>query len=121
MNTPYATILLAHGSKDENWAQAIEKIALLMREQGCLAYPAYLAYTEPDTFSVLRALLAQGIKRVRIVPMFLGMGAHVRQDLPALLLQTRTQFPALEIELGEALADDTNFLAMVAGVLSARQ
>jgi sirohydrochlorin cobaltochelatase len=60
---------------------------------------AYLELTEPDLPSTVQALAAEGVGHIRIVPMFLGVGRHAREDLPALVQALQTSHPQLQLEL----------------------
>jgi sirohydrochlorin cobaltochelatase len=46
---------------------------------------AFLEYTEPTLATVVAELAASGAADVVIVPMFLGMGKHAREDVPQLV------------------------------------
>lgn len=66
---------------------------------------AYLELTSPDLPAAVASLQGQGIRHVRILPMFLGIGRHAREDLPALLDGLRLQHPDLELELLPAVGE----------------
>ena len=67
---------------------------------------AYLEATDPDLRECIRALAVQGIRSIRVLPLFLAMGKHLRSDIPALAAQVADEFSDLRIEflppLGEA-------------------
>jgi sirohydrochlorin cobaltochelatase len=102
-----ATILFAHGARSADWAKPFQvlrdKVAeALPREQVALAY---LELMEPDLPTVVDRLASAATTSIRIVPVFLGSGAHVRRDLPELVANARKRWPevviALEPPLGE--------------------
>ena len=78
-----AIILFAHGSRDALWRRPIEAVANQVKqispntEVAC----AYLELTEPDLPTTVTRLVQMGVNVVRIVPMFLGVGRHAREDL----------------------------------------
>ena len=92
--------LFAHGSRDAQWNAPIEAVAQCMRELApdVPVACAYLELTAPDLPQAVQALCAQGVTHLTVWPMFLGMGRHVRQDLPRLLGELRRRWPALHIE-----------------------
>jgi sirohydrochlorin cobaltochelatase len=96
-----AVVLFAHGSRDPLWRKPIDAVAQAMHQQNpALAVRcAFLELTEPDLPSVVGALLQEGHSAIRIVPMFLGVGRHAREDLPMLVAQMRQDHPQLQLEL----------------------
>ena len=102
MNTPDTGIVLfAHGSRDPLWRAPIDAVAQAMANAspGCVVRCAFLELTAPDLLTTVSELSHLGLKAVRIVPMFLGVGRHAREDLPELVQQLRQQHPQLAIEL----------------------
>ena len=96
-----SVVLFGHGSRDPLWRKPIEAVADRMRSESP-AVPvacAYLELTEPALPETVESLAAQGARTVRIVPMFLGVGRHAREDLPALVQDLRTRHPAIAFDL----------------------
>ena len=113
-----ALVLFAHGARDPRWAEPFarlrQKVAALRPDA-----PVTLAFLElmtPDLPTACAAMVAQGAVRIRIVPIFLGQGGHVRQDLPALAAQVQALHPAVSIELATAIGDDDAVLDRIAAV-----
>jgi sirohydrochlorin cobaltochelatase len=80
-------ILFAHGSRDPQWARPFEAIAAALRKDGLVVKIAYLELMQPTLAEALAALVAEKVVSVRIVPVFLGAGGHVKQDLPRLVME----------------------------------
>lgn len=100
-------VLLAHGSRDAAWRAPIEALARRARAlapQARIAC-AYLSLTEPDLPQAVQLLLAQGVTRIAVWPMFLGTGRHARDDLPRLMQALRAQHPATAFTLHPAIAE----------------
>jgi LysR family cys regulon transcriptional activator len=77
-------VLLAHGSRDERWREPIEAVAARVLQDDPAAHVvcAYMELATPDLHSAAGGLIADGATAIRIVPLFLGMGKHAREDLP---------------------------------------
>ena len=105
-------ILLAHGSRDPLWSRPIEAVAQRMQ----LISPqtpvvcAYLEHSVPDLHAATHSLLQATLDTVRIVPMFLGVGKHVREDLPVLVAQLQSSHPQVRFMLQPPVSDDDRFL-----------
>jgi sirohydrochlorin cobaltochelatase len=78
-------VLFAHGSRDPEWARPFERIAASLRDK-LPAVAVGLAFLEhgPSLEEVVAALVAKGAGSIRVVPLFLGQGGHVKEDLPRL-------------------------------------
>ena len=111
-STPPGIILFAHGSRDPLWHRPIEAVAQRIRTQATdtVVACAYLELSTPDLPSAAAHMVGQGIGHVRIVPLFLGMGKHAREDLPALTAALRQQFPAVTFELCAAVGEQPQLL-----------
>lgn len=111
-------VLLGHGSRDPLWHQPIESVAARIRElQPQVAVRcAYLELSRPDLAAAVAELVASGVREIRALPMFLGVGKHAREDLPLLVAQLRITFPQIRIELLPALGEDPRLLELVARI-----
>jgi sirohydrochlorin cobaltochelatase len=111
-----ALILFAHGARDPRWAEPFLAIAERIR----LADPArpvelaFLELMEPDLDEAARRLAAGGATRIDVVPLFLGMGGHLRNDLPPRVEAVRAALPAVEIRLHAAIGENEAVIAVVA-------
>ena len=104
-------ILFAHGSRDPLWRLPIDAVAERMRTQqaGLPVAVAFLELTEPDLPSTVEELMKQGVVHVRIVPMFLGVGRHAREDLPE-------AYPQMSFELLPAIGEHPAMTALMADI-----
>ncbi len=51
---------------------------------------------------------------IRIVPMFLGMGKHAREDLPELVVALRHAHPEVNFEVVAPIGEDPRVTALLA-------
>ncbi len=119
MNTPPAAVVLfAHGSRDPLWRAPIDAVADTMRDQApqVAVRCAFLELMTPDLPTVVAALVQEGHRAVRIVPMFLGVGRHGREDLPVLVAQLRQSHPELHLELTPAVGEMPELTRCMAGL-----
>ncbi|TSE26943.1 sirohydrochlorin chelatase [Tepidimonas aquatica] len=111
-------ILLAHGARDPAWAAPFERVAAQVRAQrpGWRVSLAYLEFMTPDLLTAGTLLAAQGCTRVTVLPLFLGVGGHVRRDVPALLAQLHTDHPGVRWQLAPAIGDDPRLLQALVSI-----
>ena len=113
-----AVILFAHGSRDPLWCLPMQAVAaqVAAMDPQVLVACAYLELTEPDLPSTARHLVAQGVQQLTVVPMFLGIGKHVREDLPVLMDSLRQQHPGVDIVLQPAVGENPQLVALMARI-----
>ena len=113
-----ALVLFANGSRDPLWHRPIQAVAQAIATQspGTRVACAYLELSQPDLPQVVSELAAEGIGYIKVVPMFLGVGRHAREDLPQLLAQLQTQYPDLVFQLMPAVGEDPEVVSMLAAV-----
>jgi sirohydrochlorin cobaltochelatase len=111
-------ILFAHGSRDPLWRLPIDAVAERMRAQkaNLPVAVAFLELTEPDLPHTVELLMKQGVAHVRIVPMFLGVGRHAREDLPELVRGLTQAYPQMSFELLPAIGEHPAMTALMADI-----
>jgi len=116
MQTPLGIVLFAHGSRDERWRAPVEAVArqVAALDPTARVACAYLELVAPDLRTAAQALVAAGARRIRIVPLFLGMGRHVREDLPRLVDELRALHPGIAFSLRPAVGEDPEVIALLA-------
>ncbi|MDP2367575.1 sirohydrochlorin chelatase [Rhodoferax sp.] len=119
MNSPvprHAVVLFGHGSRDPLWRQPIEAVAARMQQLApdVLVRCAYLELTEPDLPTAAAELAASGIASLSVVPLFLGVGRHAREDLPMLITELRLRYAAISISLKPAIGEDAQIVNLIA-------
>ena len=116
MQTPLGIVLFAHGSRDERWRAPVEAVArqVAALDPTARVACAYLELVAPDLRTAVQALVATGVRRIRIVPLFLGMGRHVREDLPRLIDELQALHPGIAFSLRPAVGEDPEVIALLA-------
>ena len=118
----HAIILFAHGSRDPLWHKPIQAVAerIAQRSPSTLVRCAYLELTEPDLPHVAHALVSEGATSLCVVPMFLGVGRHAREDLPALIKEIKTSHPTVTISCQPAVGEQAALLDLLAEIAMGR-
>lgn len=111
-------VLLAHGSRDARWREPIEAVAarVTARDPRSRVVCAYMELAAPDLHTATAALIASGARTVRIVPLFLGMGKHAREDLPLQVEALRQAWPEVAFELAGIVGEDAELLDLLARI-----
>ena len=111
-------MLFAHGSRDPLWSRPVEAVAARMRllDPDVKVDCAYLELMAPDLPAAVRTMVAGGANRITVVPMFLGVGRHARQDLPELMATLSREHPAVRFDLQQAIGEDPRVLDLMAEI-----
>ena len=111
-------ILFAHGSRDPLWRGPIEAVALDIRarQPDAAVRCAYLELCVPSLPDAAAELIAAGAQRIRVFPLFFGVGKHAREDLPLLIDQIKAAHPGVLIELLPAAGEYPQLTALIADI-----
>lgn len=110
-------LLLAHGARDPRWAQPFERIVEQLRaaRPGGAVELAFLEFMSPDLLAAGRSLAEAGCADVEVMPLFLGMGGHVRNQVPALVEQLAREHDAVRWRLQPTIGEADAVIAAIAG------
>jgi sirohydrochlorin cobaltochelatase len=112
-----AIILFAHGARDPEWAYPFQQIQRLVSK----ALPdttielAFLERMTPDLSTAVAHVAQQNVHRVTVVPLFLGAGGHVKEDVAALVRSLEQRYPALQFHVTSPIGEDEELVAAIAG------
>jgi len=114
----FGIIVFAHGSRDPLWKRPIEDVAIRIRDRNpqTPVACAYLELTTPDLAQVAAEMIASGVARIRITPLFLGVGRHAREDLPVLVSDLKIRYPSVHFELQAAVGENEKLIDLMAQI-----
>ena len=119
MNTStQGIILFAHGSRDPLWHKPMEAVAQQIRLTNHQMHVvcAYLELSTPDLATAAQTLIDAGVRLVTIVPMFLGVGKHAREDLPVLIAQVKGAHPTIAVTCQPSVGEQERLLDLLADI-----
>lgn len=114
-------ILLAHGSRDPQWTASFEQVRAAV-ERRLPEGPTVLAYLEhslPDFVTAVDQLVARGTTLIEVVPLFLGAGGHVRNDVPQLVERVMARHTKVRFLLKPFIGDAQAVLDAIADYAAA--
>ena len=116
-----ATILLLHGSKNDQTAQQANDLRDRLRNIPVLSNMrleiAYLHFAQPDLGTVIESLYLSGIHQIQIIPLFTFAGNHTMQDIPRICAEMNALHPDLEFSIGQPLASQPGFVDLISQIL----
>lgn len=113
-----ALVLFAHGSRDPLWHLPMQAVAqaVLAANPDALVACAYLELSTPDLSAAVDQLMAQGATDISVLPLFLGVGKHAREDLPRLVDALQEQYPQVTFTLKTAVGEDPRLISLLANM-----
>jgi sirohydrochlorin cobaltochelatase len=108
MSVTTGLVLYVHGARDPRWAQPFHRLRdkVAARAPRSRVVVAFLEHLEPSLAQATAAMAAEGVTRIRVVPLFFGRGGHLREDFPRQLAAARTTTPAVEFDVTEAAGEN---------------
>lgn len=118
LNNATGVILFAHGSRDPLWRKPMDAVAQVMTQRwpDLAVECAFLELTTPDLATTVESMMMRGMTHLRIVPMFLGVGRHAREDLPELVRQMMDAYPQMAFELLPSMGEHTAMIELMADI-----
>jgi len=109
-------VLIAHGSRDALWRSPIEAVRARVQAllPHCMVRCAYLELCPPDVAQVVAELVTSAATRITLLPLFLGAGRHVREDLPRQVQALAVAYPHVQLHLCPPVGEDERLIALLA-------
>ena len=110
--TKSALVLFAHGARDAQWSEpfrAMQK-AVAGKRPDLTVELAFLEIMQPSLADCVARLARDGHERIVIAPLFLAQGGHLKKDLPRLLKELGTKYPAAELSVLPPIGEVTELL-----------
>jgi sirohydrochlorin cobaltochelatase len=127
MSSPPLVFLVCHGSRDPEYQQAAADLLARVRQQ-LAPQVVELVQLEGKSLGLaeqihryLAARLPRCDNPVVLVSLFMGRGAHVEEDLPAVLEELRARWPCLKLLLTPPIGQHPALLDLVAARVAAAQ
>lgn len=112
-----ALILFAHGSRDERWAEPLRRVVEMIRASNNApdhVEAAFLEFMSPSLQKGVANAIAAGAITIRVAPIFLGVGGHLRRDVTVLVEAARSAHPNVRIEVLAPLGESPDVLLAIA-------
>lgn len=108
MNSETAIILLGHGSKAPGALNSMHQVGDWLKEKYKVNDLLICQMEAPGMIisEAVEVFYNKGFTKVLVLPYFLHFGNHLREDIPAIMAEAKTKFPAVDIRLGRHLGAD---------------
>ena len=111
-------VLMAHGSRDARWRGTFECLFASVRSRFTDDIRlAYMEFVGPTLMDVARGCFRDGVRAMRVLPLFMAGGAHVATDIPEQMAQVREAFPTMTIEAMAPIGEDPRMFAVIQEII----
>ena len=89
-----SVVLVGHGSKARGFEAPMKKVAQDLSRSGRYrdVIPAYFEIASPSIPEAVGLCVKRGASRVKVLPYFLLLGAHVTQDIPSIVASEKKKY-----------------------------
>ncbi|MGW8265645.1 MAG: sirohydrochlorin chelatase [Longimicrobiales bacterium] len=111
-------ILIAHGSRDPAWRASLEGLTREVRSAspGEEVQLVYMQFTGPTLPDVVEEGWKRGVRRFRILPLFMASAGHVDKDIRPLVGELAQRFPGITLELLTPVGESPLFPELVRNI-----
>jgi sirohydrochlorin cobaltochelatase len=79
---------------------------------------AFLDLMQPSLPACAASLHGEGVRSLRVVPVFLGAGGHLKEDLPKIVATIRATHPDLEINVEPPIGEQAAVISAIARAIA---
>ena len=79
---------------------------------------AFLELMRPSLPECAASLHGEGVRGLRVVPVFFGSGGHLKDDLPKLVEKIRGSFPDFDITVEPPIGEQPAVIAAIAKAIA---
>jgi len=101
-------LVIAHGSRAIETEAALDAVLSMVKTKlpDFIIESAFMEFSERTVDKGVSALVAAGATEIKVVPYFLFMGVHMKEDIPALVAGCAAQHRGIRITMGAPLGVD---------------
>lgn len=108
-------VILGHGSKAPEALKTLERATdfVARRLEDRVVAHASLQFNEPTIYQAVDSLVERGVKKITVAPLFLYLGNHLKEDIPAAIEEIKGKYHDLEFTFSKSIGDDMRIADIV--------
>ena len=101
-------LVVAHGSRARETEATLDAVLAAVKNKipETLIECAFMEFSERTLDKGVKALAEKGVTEIKVVPYFLFMGIHLKEDIPEMVKKCADKYPGMRITMGKPLGDD---------------
>jgi len=109
-------IMLAHGSSNPSWSDAFFEMTEGVRSKFPAADLAFMELSTPTLHETCRKASSDGYTKIRVLPLFLSTGRHLKKDVPLMIEQLSDELK-LDIQLLDAIGEQPRLRSAIVDIV----
>ena len=112
---PTHVILFCHGSSNPLWAAPFRELTAKLKDKygQDKVHLGFLELSEPNLDTLVAEIAQLGPGHIKVLPVFLSAGKHLREDVPPMLDGFSKKYQGLTLELLEPVGRQPAFVTML--------
>ena len=101
-------LIVAHGSRVKETEDTLVSVLKMVSEKlpgRCIEH-AFMEFSDQTLEKAVRSLIAKNVTEIKVVPYFLFMGVHLREDIPNMIKECTADYPHINVVMGQPLGVD---------------
>ena len=111
-------LVVAHGSRAKETESTLESVIAMavkkINEPETIVERAFMEFSENTIEKGVAALIGKGVKSIKIVPYFLFLGVHMKEDIPNMVAECAANYPDVKVTMGEPFGVDERLADILA-------
>lgn len=101
-------LVVAHGSRVKETENTLVSLLEIVRERipDRPIEHAFMEFSDQTLKKGITALIARNVTEIKVVPYFLFMGIHLREDIPEMIKNCMNDHPEIKVTMGLPLGED---------------
>lgn len=115
MTTPPALLLVGHGTRDDDGAEAFRSFVgdLAKRRPELAVAGGFIELSPPPLADSVAELVERGVRSFAAVPLMLVSAGHAKGDIPAALAREKERHPGISYTYGRPLGPHPSLLSVL--------
>ena len=108
-------LIIAHGSRAKETETTLETIVKIVKEKlpETIIEIAFMEFSDKTVEKGISSLAEKGITEIKIVPYFLFMGIHLKEDIPQMAEESAKKHPNIKITMAPPLGADERLAEII--------
>ncbi|MTI65209.1 MAG: cobalamin biosynthesis protein CbiX [Firmicutes bacterium] len=112
-----AVLIVGHGSRSDKAQETFNQVVEMVKKRlDCLVKGAHMESCKPSIPEVVKEIVNEDVKEIKVIPYFLYEGIHIKEDIPEILKELSDKYKDVEFKLGKPIGVE----ALLADILVKR-
>jgi len=109
-------LIVGHGSRAKETEATLEAVLGMARAKlpEMIVEYGFMEFSDKTVEKAVAALIEKGVDEIKVVPYFLFMGMHLKEDIPNMVAECVEEHPDVKVIMGEPLGVDERLADILA-------